>query len=171
MIADRGYIDDVLIRQMTLNCSRYGKENPFFLEEFFSTCTKFSLQPATQHQADECLKSYLSLNPKNYFRAANQRIKNLRDNQKYAEMLLQIEDLFIKEQEIIEPSEKKKVLEILQGLSAEKDLTERADRLKAATLLAEVDTEAALKFIKPILKSNSKDAEARAISDKLSQKK
>lgn len=66
---DRKYIDEVLIRQMDLNCQRYGQNKPFFYDEFYNACTQYSLSNK-QEEAQSCLEKYMALNTPNYYRAA-----------------------------------------------------------------------------------------------------
>jgi len=39
---------------MALNCERYGKDKPFFYDEFYDACTKYSLE-AKYNEAEDCL--------------------------------------------------------------------------------------------------------------------
>lgn len=65
---------------MTINCERFGKDKPYFFDEFYDACTKYSLD-SKYKESEECLQKYMELNPPNYYRAAIQQIKNYKDHQ------------------------------------------------------------------------------------------
>ncbi|KAL4478940.1 hypothetical protein ABPG72_019377 [Tetrahymena utriculariae] len=164
---DRKYVDDVLIRQMALNCERYGKQKSFYFDEFYNACTKYSLDNRFE-EADKCLNYYLALNPSQYYRAAVQQIKNYQLTNNFTLMTERINDLLNKEK-CLDNKEIDYLLSFVKKFPPNQ-LKEIPDQITAAKLLLEHQADFSQKYVKQVLDKDKNNLQALFLQSQIYSK-